>query len=140
MQDDLVRLACERAVIDFGDEGDGQFIAAGFSNELMKLAAGLHGRVDGNLVKAILSGRKDVVPCGGGHYQLLVNDQVNQPTHYTKGEFEVISVIEDWELGFHLGNVVKYVARSSHKGNQLEDLKKARWYLDRMITRLKGSS
>lgn len=63
-------------------------------------------------------------------------DDVNHPSHYTKGRFEVIDVIEDWCLGFHLGNVVKYVARSAYKGRTLDDLKKARWYLDRMISLL----
>jgi hypothetical protein len=62
------------------------------------------------------------------------SDAVNHPPHYTAGKFEVIDVIEDWELGFHLGNVVKYVARSPHKGHQLEDLRKALWYLQRKIT------
>lgn len=37
------------------------------------------------------------------------------------------------DLGFHLGNVIKYVLRSKYKGKELEDLKKARWYLDRLI-------
>ena len=49
------------------------------------------------------------------------------------GQFEVIDVIEDWCLGYHLGNALKYIARSPHKHNELEDLKKARWFLDRYI-------
>jgi hypothetical protein len=61
---------------------------------------------------------------------------INHPPHYNAGAIEVIDAIEDWQLGFHLGNVVKYVARASLKGNTLEDLKKARWYLDRHIARL----
>lgn len=63
-------------------------------------------------------------------------DQVNHPPHYNFGSIEVIEVIEDWRLGFHLGNAVKYIARSAHKGSELEDLKKARWYLDRKIAEL----
>lgn len=63
-------------------------------------------------------------------------DIVDHPPHYNIGPIEVINAIEAWELGFHLGNVVKYVARAAHKGNQLADLKKARWYLDREIGRL----
>lgn len=66
------------------------------------------------------------------------HDPVNRPAHYTHGSIEVIDAIEDWKLGFHLGNVVKYVARSAHKGKQLEDLKKARWYLERAIAQLGG--
>ena len=63
-------------------------------------------------------------------------DAVNHPSHYTTGKIEVIDAIEDWKLGFHEGNVIKYVARAKHKGRELEDLKKARWYLDRVIQRL----
>ena len=63
------------------------------------------------------------------------NDPVNNPAHYTFGTVEVIEAIEAWELGFHLGNVVKYVARAARKGRYLEDLKKARWYLEREIRR-----
>ena len=62
-----------------------------------------------------------------------MSDSVNHPNHYTQGKFEVIDVIEDWNLGFHDGNAVKYIARFRHKGKPLEDLKKARWYIDRLI-------
>lgn len=61
---------------------------------------------------------------------------VDRPPHYTFGAIEVIDAIEAWELGFHLGNVVKYVARAGRKGEAATDLKKARWYLDREINRL----
>ena len=67
-------------------------------------------------------------------------EQVNHPQHYNQGSIEVIDVLEDWALGFHEGNVVKYVARAAHKGNQLQDLQKARWYLDRKIKLLGGES
>lgn len=60
-------------------------------------------------------------------------DHVNKPQHYTKGNFEVIDVIEDWDLNFRLANTVKYIARHKHKGKPLEDLKKAMWYLQREI-------
>lgn len=63
-------------------------------------------------------------------------DNVDHPKHYTFGKIEVIDTIEDWQLGFHEGNVVKYVARAKHKGNELEDLKKAAWYLNRRIEEL----
>ncbi len=65
-------------------------------------------------------------------------DMVNHPKHYTVGKMEVIDVIEDQKLCYHLGNVVKYVLRSAHKGRQIEDLKKARWYLDRKIQNLES--
>jgi hypothetical protein len=61
---------------------------------------------------------------------------VNHPSHYNSGKIEVIDAIEDWHLGFHLGNAVKYIARAEHKGKTIEDLQKARWYLDREISRL----
>ena len=52
-------------------------------------------------------------------------DAVNHPDHYTWSDYETIDVIEGWKLGYHLGNAVKYISRAEHKGNQLEDLKKA---------------
>lgn len=64
-----------------------------------------------------------------------MSDPVNSPAHYTHGPVEVIDVIEGFGLGYHLGNVVKYLLRCGHKGDAIEDLKKARWYLDREISR-----
>jgi len=61
---------------------------------------------------------------------------VAHPTHYNAGTIEVITVIEDWNLNFNEGNVIKYVARARHKGAHLEDLKKARQYLDFEIARV----
>jgi hypothetical protein len=61
---------------------------------------------------------------------------VDHPRHYNEGGVEVIEAIEAWRLGFHLGNVVKYVARANYKGKPLEDLKKAQWYLNRAIEKL----
>ena len=63
-------------------------------------------------------------------------DMVNHPPHYKAGGVETIDFIEAKELGYHLGNVVKYVSRADHKGNKLEDLKKAQWYLARAIEKL----
>jgi hypothetical protein len=60
-------------------------------------------------------------------------EAVNHPSHYNQGKIEVIDAIEDWCLDFNEGNVVKYLARSRHKGKRLEDLKKALWYLTRLI-------
>jgi hypothetical protein len=59
-------------------------------------------------------------------------DNVNHPSHYNAGSLEVIDAIEGLKLGFHAGNVVKYVARYKHK-NGIEDLRKALWYLERLI-------
>ena len=63
-------------------------------------------------------------------------DMVNHPPHYTKGGIETIDFIEAKELGYNLGNVVKYITRADHKGDKHEDLCKARWYLNREISKL----
>ena len=65
-------------------------------------------------------------------------EQVNHPVHYGGEDdpYEAIKVIEAWELGFHLGNAVKYICRAGVKGDALTDLKKAAWYLKREIARL----
>ncbi len=49
--------------------------------------------------------------------------------HYKQHTIEAIDVIRDWDLGFELGNVIKYIARHNHKGTPLKDLAKAEWYL-----------
>ena len=70
------------------------------------------------------------------------NDPVNHPSHYTDGKIEVIDFIEDKQLGFHLGNAVKYISRAGKKDptKKIQDLEKARWYLDREIQRLKNET
>jgi hypothetical protein len=64
-------------------------------------------------------------------------DSVNHPAHYKVGGIETIDFIEAKKLGYNLGNVVKYLTRADHKGNKLEDLRKAQWYLTREISALK---
>ena len=63
---------------------------------------------------------------------------VDHPAHYGGADntYEAIKVIEAWELGFNLGNVIKYISRAGKKGSKLEDLKKAQWYLNREIEKL----
>lgn len=65
--------------------------------------------------------------CGG--------DTVNHPAHYTDGKIEVIDFIEDKKLGFCLGNAVKYIARAGKKdpSKEVEDIRKAIWYLNRYL-------
>ena len=63
-------------------------------------------------------------------------DNINHPPHYTKGKIEPIEVIEDWGLGYCDGAALKYIARYKRKGDPLSDLKKARWYIDRLISGL----
>jgi len=67
-------------------------------------------------------------------------EAVNHPSHYNQGNIEVIDAIEDWGLDFNAGNVVKYVSRHQHKAEPLEDLLKARWYLDRIIEGFENGS
>ena len=71
-----------------------------------------------------------------------MNDFVNHPSHYTDGKIEVIDFIEDKGLNFHRGNAVKYIARAGKKDSEkeVEDLRKAVWYLNREITRLTGEN
>ena len=68
-----------------------------------------------------------------------MNDIVNNPAHYTMGGIAVFDLIQSWELDFPTGNVVKYVVRAPYKGNELQDLKKARWYLDQLIKRAEAN-
>lgn len=72
-----------------------------------------------------------------------IAETVDHPQHYGGADniYEAIKVIEAWSLGFCLGNAVKYIARAGRKSiaTQIEDLKKARWYIDRHISRLEGA-
>jgi hypothetical protein len=65
-------------------------------------------------------------------------DQINHPSHYTANRIEAIDVIDDWDLSFELGSVLKYIARHGKKDptKTVEDLKKAAWYLNREIQKL----
>ena len=69
-------------------------------------------------------------------------DMVNHPLHYNTGKIEVIDMIKDTMthtefIGYLWGNILKYLHRWPHK-NGIEDLKKAQWYLDKLINELKG--
>lgn len=85
------------------------------------------------------------VPVWFGPDELILAepDPVNHPSHYGGEDdpYEAIKVIEAWGLGFHLGNTVKYIARAGKKSGQslLQDLRKARWYIDRLIKKLEAS-
>ena len=65
-------------------------------------------------------------------------ESVNHPAHYggAGNVYEAINVIEAWELDFCLGNVVKYISRAGKKNDEVEDLKKALWYLSRRIEQI----
>lgn len=69
-------------------------------------------------------------------------DNINHPSHYTKGEFETIDVIEDITqfypapYAYGVGSLLGYVGRAPHKGEMLKDLKKAQWHLNRLVTQV----
>ena len=69
------------------------------------------------------------------------SDNVNNPSHYggVNNPYETIKVIEAWKLDFCLGNAVKYISRAGKKdpAKEVEDLKKAKWYIERRIQQLK---
>jgi translation initiation factor 2B subunit (eIF-2B alpha/beta/delta family) len=68
--------------------------------------------------------------------QILDREMVNHPDHYQgSGGMEVIDIIENYDLGFSLGNAIKYILRADKKGNRKQDLKKAIWYIQREIDR-----
>lgn len=68
----------------------------------------------------------------------MKDNQINSPAHYTFGGIETIDYMkakmsEDEFFGYLKGNIIKYISRSKHKGNELDDLKKAQWYLNKLI-------
>lgn len=71
-------------------------------------------------------------------------EMVKNPDHYggASNPYEAIKVIENWNLDFHLGNTVKYISRAGKKdpSKEIEDLKKAMFYLNRKIERLESNS
>lgn len=69
------------------------------------------------------------------------NNNVDHPSYYAGNKIEVINFIEDHELDFCLGNSVKYICRAGKKNPnaEIEDLEKAKWYLQRKIDKLRGS-
>ncbi len=84
---------------------------------------------------------EDVMGSSTGAVRNLMDDPVNHPSYYTDTKIEVLDYILDHKLGFLLGNCIKYISRAGKKypGNkekEIEDLKKARFYLDRRIEQL----
>lgn len=69
-------------------------------------------------------------------------DEISHPSHYggniENNPYETIKVIEAWQANYNIGNVIKYISRYKSKGNPLQDLKKAAWYLNREIEKLEG--
>ena len=68
------------------------------------------------------------------------HDPINAPSHYRAGDtYETIRVIEAWKLNYNLGNTVKYISRADAKGDSIENLEKACWYLKREIETRKSA-
>lgn len=83
-----------------------------------------------------------VITTQPGHNGVFnLSETVDHPDHYGGADdpYEAIKVIEAWGLNFSLGCVLKYICRREKKGDVIEQLKKARWYLDREIARLQGT-
>ena len=68
----------------------------------------------------------------------MKKDIINHPSHYANTKIEPIDVIEDWKLGFHDGNAVKYIKRQGLKDDRVVAIKKAVWYLLRLLYVLTG--
>jgi len=80
-----------------------------------------------------------VIPEGRQICPKCESDPVNRPSHYTDGKIEIIEFIEDKKLGFCLGNAIKYISRAGKKdkAKEIEDLRKAIWYINRRISEIK---
>lgn len=74
------------------------------------------------------------------HYKKSDNiqDNIKNPSHYTKGKIEVWDFIIDQQLGYCAGNAIKYICRAKHKGKEKEDLMKAKEYIEKLIKGLEG--
>ena len=86
--------------------------------------------------KSVFQKPSTLAPNAVASMALYAEDKVNHPSHYKVGGIETIDFIEAKELGYLLGNVVKYISRADHKDNKLENLKKAQWYLNRVVSNL----
>ena len=125
-----------------------KYIATHPNDKATEVAKALSVKVD-SVYQATYLAKKKVMAKRGRRRQIpstlapnavmsmaLHADMVNHPPHYKAGGIETIDFIEAKNLGYNLGNVVKYVSRADLKGNKVEDLQKARWYLDRAIANL----
>lgn len=86
---------------------------------------------------------QDFAEIPGGVILERVDDSVNHPKHYTNRKMEAIDIIEmiievekNPKVAYNMSNVLKYLLRFRDKGKPIEDLKKAQWYLNRMIKHL----
>jgi hypothetical protein len=83
--------------------------------------------------KSVRQKPSTLVPNAVMSMAVYADDMVNHPPHYKTGGIETIDFIEAKNLGYNLGNVVKYISRADYKGDRLENLKKAQWYMNREV-------
>jgi hypothetical protein len=96
-------------------------------------------KVNGRVVSVLTPNAQMSLALFNDSQKKEVKDNVNHPAHYKMGGIETIDFVEAKNLNYNLGNVVKYITRADHKGNKLEDLKKAQWYLNREVSNLEKS-
>ena len=70
----------------------------------------------------------------------MTDDNINSPRHYTTGKIEVFDFITDQKMGYIEGNIIKYLCRYKHKGTPLCDVKKAQWYMDKLVEQMERLS
>ena len=80
----------------------------------------------------------------GRERMVKAEDKVNRPNHYNINHLgdqaiETYTYIRSWKMDYPESNIIKYVTRHPHKGKSLEDLKKARWYLDKLIEEVEAN-
>ena len=93
---------------------------------------------EGDVIIVLKNHTQETEDIGDNVYQ-ATKEMVNHPAHYGgDNPMEVIKIIDHYKLGFALGNCIKYTLRADKKGNKLEDLKKAAWYLQHEITKLEN--
>ena len=155
MKKKLTKSAQVRALLNIGKTADYIVKKVGCTKTLVhqidrkmrkesdqKVEAAYAEKVGGNPIPEFLKAQEG--PLGRDTFAAWLaskpeNDPIN-PNHYKQHGIETIDIIEAWELNYRLGNVVKYISRAGLKGSTtvtnmyLEDLKKARWYLDREIS------
>jgi hypothetical protein len=100
---------------------------------------GRHYKVREGDIFAVLNPQTNKNEDIGDNVHQATKEMVNHPAHYGgDNPLEVIKIIDHYKLPFSLGNTIKYVLRSDSKGNKLEDLKKAAWYLQHEINKLEN--
>lgn len=102
-----------------------------YAHECYHYGCGVCKICDKEFTDELLEKIKDIQPDDKSQ-----DNQIDHPYHYQSGGMEVIEVIEAFKLGFPLGNVIKYILRAPFKGNGLQDLQKAKWYLDYEIKKI----